>query len=85
MERRKFLGGAAAGVVAGAATTVGGGESQAQTKSDATKPDADSLYHSHEGGSPAIRCCPRIPRCALRRWRPCCSRRVSSMPRPSTR
>jgi len=51
MERRKFLGGAAAGVVAGAATTVGGGESQAQTKSDATKPDADSLYHSHEGGS----------------------------------
>ena len=51
MGRRKFLGGAAAGVVAGAATTVGGGESQAQTISDATKPDADSLYHSHEGGS----------------------------------
>ena len=51
MGRRKFLGGAAAGVVAGAATTVGGGESQAQTKSDATKPDADSPYHSHEGGS----------------------------------
>jgi hypothetical protein len=52
MGRRKFLGGAAAGVAAGAATTVGVGKSQAQTKSDATKPDADSLYHSHEGGSP---------------------------------
>ena len=61
MERRKFLGGAAAGVVAGAATTVGVGKSQAQTKSDATKPDADSLYHSHEGGSPSHSLLPSDP------------------------
>jgi nitrile hydratase len=51
MERRKFLGGAAAGVVAGAATTVGMGKGHAQTTSDAAKPITDSHPHSHEGDS----------------------------------
>jgi len=60
MERRKFLGGAAAGVVAGAATTVVG-KSQAQTKPDAPQPDADSHYHSHEGGSPSHSLLPSDP------------------------
>src|SRR6202453_1166893 len=51
MERRKFLGGAAAGVVAGAATTVGIGKSQAQSSASvAAKPDVGSHLHSHEGG-----------------------------------
>jgi nitrile hydratase subunit alpha len=51
MERRKFLGGAAAGVVTGAATTVGLNTSGAQTTLDTTKPNANSHAHSHEGGS----------------------------------
>jgi len=59
MERRQFLGGAAAGVVAGAATVVG--RSEAQTTADATKPAADSHYHSHEGGSPSHSLLPSDP------------------------
>jgi nitrile hydratase subunit alpha len=59
MERREFLGGAAAGVVAGAATVIG--KSQAQTNSDTTKPSADSHLHSHEGGSPTHSLLPSDP------------------------
>src|ERR1700678_3819987 len=59
MERRKFLGGAAAGVVAGAATVIG--KSQAQTNSDTTKPNADSHLRSHEGGSPSHSLLPSDP------------------------
>ena len=51
MERREFLGRAAAGVVAGAASTVTFRAGQAQTQPDATPPDVGSHDHSHEGGS----------------------------------
>jgi len=59
MERREFLGGAAAGVVAGASTVIG--KSQAQTNSDTTKPNADSHLHSHEGDSPSHSLLPSDP------------------------
>jgi nitrile hydratase len=62
MERRKFLGGAAAGVVAGAATTVGIGKSQAQSSASvAAKPDVGSHLHSHEGGSTSHSLLPSDP------------------------
>ena len=66
MERRKFLGGAAAGVVAGAATTVSFRTGQAQTPSDVAgpdvaKPDVDNHDHSHDGGSPSHSLLPSDP------------------------
>ena len=59
MERREFLGGAAAGVVAGAATVIG--KSQAQTNLDTTNPNAESHLHSHEGGSTSHSLLPSDP------------------------
>jgi nitrile hydratase len=54
MERRKFLGGAAAGIAAG---TVGIAKVQAQTA-----PEAGSHYHSHDaGGSPSHSLLPSDP------------------------
>jgi hypothetical protein len=48
MERREFLGGAAAGVVAGATTVIG--KSQAQTNPDSTTQNADNHLMSRNSG-----------------------------------
>jgi len=58
MERRKFLGAAAAGVVAGAATTVSLHTGQAQTAPGAADTDAHGHDHSHASllpSDPALR------------------------------
>ena len=59
MERREFLGGAAAGVVAGAATVIG--KSQAETNSDTTKPMRTAIYIRTRGGSPSHSLLPSDP------------------------
>jgi nitrile hydratase subunit alpha len=60
MERREFLGGAAAGVVAGAAT-VGLRTAQAQTRPNAPGPGLAGRDHSHEGDSASHSLLPSDP------------------------